>query len=806
MNTAFIFAKKERTTMINWIRSQVNHLGKLNFAFKCIAVCLLALIMFSIPACSFIHQLTFITWVLSALFILTIGLDLIIFKKIKIDAINLSLILFCVSALLSTILNRSFNSFVVTPFALTAFACAVYTYAKANKGVIKYLIFAAFVGVFAFTVYFFGHYFDDIIKLNFNRLGGDFGDENDIAIFIAFGMTLILLFILKIKKIWMKVLLLIPFIFSFLVGITTGSKIFIFLAVTMIVFFIFLLFGKKKWWISLIVLLALGGLIALLWTLPFFSEIGKRMTSFFNLIFRANPTNNRPYDASTASRFEMFLDGMTMFLRKPIFGYGVQGFFRSSSFGFAWSHNNISETLCNFGLVGTFFFHFGMIYALYKFSKKKQKTITDYSMFLIILFFIITMISVALNSQKIYAFIIGLPIAYFSDARDLAVIDIKNKSIKLCKNEKNEIPDNGKKVITIIGNNQNGMQLSDGGCIKIRLYKNLLEKNGYFVNLIDLHNWKFRFISILSRIKKSINRGDNILIMAGPNGCRLVIPFVEKRMHKKNNKVVFCPVGVGTIDKMVRHLNADEINNFILKCEFNNLDDSKMKKHLENLSYIVVENNILKNCYEKFYSLSNVVILENFRDIDIKSIPEHNKFNSKTPLKCIFFSRIHESKGIRELIDVVKDINKDKTLITLDIYGANQLPDKNELSKLIDKNISYCGVVDPRACYEILTKYDLFCLPTKYYGEGTPGSLVEALIAGTPVLVSSYSQVSELIENDYNGFIFDINNFSSLKEILLKIVDEKDQLTTKSKNAIESSKKFIYQFVEKDFLTYFGDK
>ena len=41
------------------------------------------------------------------------------------------------------------------------------------------------------------------------------------------------------------------------------------------------------------------------------------------------------------------------------------------------------------------------------------------------------------------------------------------------------------KVINIIGNNNSGNAISDGGRIKIRLYKSLLEEHGFKVNIID---------------------------------------------------------------------------------------------------------------------------------------------------------------------------------------------------------------------------------------------------------------------------------------------------------------------------------
>ena len=89
------------------------------------------------------------------------------------------------------------------------------------------------------------------------------------------------------------------------------------------------------------------------------------------------------------------------------------------------------------------------------------------------------------------------------------------------------------KRITIIGNNAHGNEVYDGGRLKIRLYATVLKENGYDVNIIDLDGWKFRFLSVLKQIKEATKRGDTILIMAGPKGCRMMIPLVNKRNKEK---------------------------------------------------------------------------------------------------------------------------------------------------------------------------------------------------------------------------------------------------------------------------------
>ena len=131
----------------------------------------------------------------------------------------------------------------------------------------------------------------------------------------------------------------------------------------------------------------------------------------------------------------------------------------------------------------------------------------------------------------------------------------------------------------------------------------------------------------------------------------------------------------------------------------------------------------------------------------------------------------------------------------LDIYGALQLNvDENILfEKSLNKNVNYRGEIQQHELFEKIKEYDLFVLPTKYYGEGTSGSLIEALIAGVPALVSSYSQAKTLINDNENGFIFKINDKESLKERLLEILDNKERLPIISRNAQITANKYVFE-------------
>ena len=179
---------------------------------------------------------------------------------------------------------------------------------------------------------------------------------------------------------------------------------------------IFFVFGKKKWWFALLIIVGLVALgLMLISFVPVFSVIKERTLDFISTLFGTNINGADNGELSTIRRLEMFIIGFELFLKKPLFGWGIWGFASHSALDVGWSHNNFSESLCNFGLVGTILFHFGFIFSFYKILKTKKYQSKDYFLpIFILIFFLIAMFSVALNSQKIYSFLIPVVFVFFS--------------------------------------------------------------------------------------------------------------------------------------------------------------------------------------------------------------------------------------------------------------------------------------------------------------------------------------------------------------------------------------------------------
>ena len=355
--------------------------------------------------------------------------------------------------------------------------------------------------------------------------------------------------------------------------------------------------------------------------------------------------------------------------------------------------------------------------------------------------------------------------------------------------------------ITIIGNNAQNMAISDGGRIKIRLFADLLSKENCDVNIIELEGWNRHPFSLIRKIQKSIKNKERIIIMAGPKGCRKIIPLVSHFNKKGKAKIVFCPLGIGALDYVIKDMKPAEAQAFLSGELEIKKSDAKMGNMLSKFEYVVVQNKILFERYKSFYKLDNVVVLENFRNVEIT---DKEYSTNKKELSIIYSSRVKGYKGILDLMKAVQELNRDSEYsFQLDIYGENQLSDlENELfNKFLEsESLNYCGIIDSKEMIRTLKQYDVFCLPTKYYGEGTSGSLIEAMLSGTPVLVSNYSQASEIITNNLTGFIYEFDCIQDLKNKLLYLAANKIVLKEIGKNAQKEAIKYTYLGNKNNFL------
>lgn len=359
--------------------------NKIKYIFSTIIIISIGLLSFMLPGLSYtsLHKIPLL---FAGLLSLMIIVYLFLYQKIFIDKYIISMLLFCLVILISSLINDP-RQIEQTEFLLTALFIMLYEFMSAKDHKNK-SIYSIYLGLCLFALYFFVSYFKEIISLDIGRLGRLFGNENAISQYFCLGYILNLY--LGITRKNYPLIMILPFFAAF--GALTGSKLFLFMVAFVTIAFIIMFFGKKKWYLSVIIIVAVIVIGIGFLQLSIFSTLRSRILAMFRLL----TGNASSLDRSTIERYNMFFEGIYLFTFKPILGWGSNGFALNGPYH-TYSHSTISEILCDFGLFGFISFLFPIIMCI--FAKKNEKF--DILKIMLIVFILATyMFAVAYGSKS----------------------------------------------------------------------------------------------------------------------------------------------------------------------------------------------------------------------------------------------------------------------------------------------------------------------------------------------------------------------------------------------------------------------
>lgn len=178
---------------------------------------------------------------------------------------------------------------------------------------------------------------------------------------------------------------------------------------------------------------------------------------------------------------------------------------------------------------------------------------------------------------------------------------------------------------------------------------------------------------------------------------------------------------------------------------------------LKRIKGIHCETQRLKTDLETLYGFTNVDIFPNFRFFHFTP-----KRVCSNKLRLVFMARIMLQKGLDWIFNLADYIVShdlyDK--ISMTFYGQINESDKDYFLENVSKYdfVDYSGALQPNEIYETLCQYDCMLLPTHFYTEGLPGSIVDAYISGIPVIATNWINAKEFIDNGKSGYIIPFDN------------------------------------------------
>jgi glycosyltransferase involved in cell wall biosynthesis len=154
------------------------------------------------------------------------------------------------------------------------------------------------------------------------------------------------------------------------------------------------------------------------------------------------------------------------------------------------------------------------------------------------------------------------------------------------------------------------------------------------------------------------------------------------------------------------------------------------------------------------------------------------------------------------LLEILKRIDSlTKEKINLLVLGSGEMKEIYSFNNFTVFHKGYVNVEDIMSDY--LNAADVFIYPSK--ADNLPNILVESIACGTPCITFDIGGNSEIIEDDYNGYVIPPFNFDDFAEKTIGLLNDKNKSLTFSSNCIDMTKKrFLLEDMTDQYFQLFS--
>jgi glycosyltransferase involved in cell wall biosynthesis len=218
----------------------------------------------------------------------------------------------------------------------------------------------------------------------------------------------------------------------------------------------------------------------------------------------------------------------------------------------------------------------------------------------------------------------------------------------------------------------------------------------------------------------------------------------------------------------------------------------RIKKRLKGLLFskyidvfVAVSNHAKQALLNDFGNHIKHKVVVIFNGLNVEKYKQKTDFSSHN--KFMVASHLRKEKGIQDLILAIKDLKVYDFII--DIYGEGYY--EEDLKQMVrefalNESITFKGSVNN--LHEIYSKYDYLIHPS--HGETFGYAVVESLLSHLPVITTKdQGNVLGLIQENKNGFLFEVNNVDALSSLLETIIKGEKKIEGNSRVLIENKLK-----------------
>ena len=211
----------------------------------------------------------------------------------------------------------------------------------------------------------------------------------------------------------------------------------------------------------------------------------------------------------------------------------------------------------------------------------------------------------------------------------------------------------------------------------------------------------------------------------------------------------------------------------------------------------------LRDLAHKTFSSGQIIIIPNGVYPIIKDISERN-ISFTPPYKFLTVARLIRRKNIHILIESLARCLNDGLEFHLDVIGDGDQKKWLEAQTInlgLGDYITFHGYIEHDGISEYYKNADIFILPSM--NEGMSNTVLEAIGAGLPLIVSNTGGTRELVDN--NGIVVDDITPEHIYDAIKRITSSKNTLIAYSRSSLKKASKFTWQNVAKGYIRCYND-
>lgn len=341
--------------------------------------------------------------------------------------------------------------------------------------------------------------------------------------------------------------------------------------------------------------------------------------------------------------------------------------------------------------------------------------------------------------------------------------------------------------VGVIGHFGGHEVFNDGQTVKTVTVYNALKNYGFdHVDKIDTYYIKRNPVQFCISFLKAIFYDQKFIVLLSSNGRKILFPVLY--VLSQFGKDIY-HYGIG--GRLAREVT----------------ERPKWKKYVSAFRGNWMESILLANQLQTL-GVQNAIYLPNFKKLNILK-PENLTLNYVVPFKFCIFSRVMAEKGVEDAINAIVSVNAEhgSELAQLDIYGPIEHGYEERFNKCLDiagPSCKYCGIVESTESVETLKNYFMLLFPTCWRHEGIPGTIIDALSAGVPVISRQWQYCLEMLEHGKTGYIYDFDRPEELPEVIKYAIDHSDDVVHMKANCLKAAYQYSEQHVMKQIIDEMG--